>query len=66
MTHYLRQFFASDDLPQSLQAASEPFAELAKLMDEQLPENSEKTTCLLRLLEAKDCAVRALLFKPPK
>lgn len=55
-THYLRQFFAYDHLPAHLQPTSRPFAELAALMDENLPENAEKSTCLRK--------VRALLFKP--
>ena len=61
--HYLLQFFSFSHLPEHLQAASAPFADLAKLIDEQLPENPEKTTALRKLLESKDCAVRALLFQ---
>ena len=61
--HYLRQFFAFEHLRDDLQAASQPFAELAQLIDESLPENPEKTTCLRYLLMAKDCGVRAVLFK---
>jgi len=63
--HYLRQFFTYQHLPQHLQAASQPFAELAALLDEQLPKNPEKTAALRFLLQAKDCAVRALLFSGP-
>jgi hypothetical protein len=68
--HYLRQFFVYDHLPPPLQAVSQGFAELAGEIDETLPENPEKTTALRKLLEAKDCAVRAVLFKgetrPPR
>jgi hypothetical protein len=67
--HYLRQFFSYDHLPEPLQAVSQGFAELAGEMDETLPENPEKTTALRKLLEAKDCAVRAMIFKgetPPR
>jgi hypothetical protein len=60
---YLLQFFEYDHLPAHLQAVSKPFGELAKRIDETLPNNPEKTTALRKLLEAKDCAVRALLFK---
>jgi hypothetical protein len=62
--HYLRQFFAWDHLPEHLGSVSRPFAALAEQIDEHmLPDNSEKTTALRKLLEAKDCAVRAVLFK---
>jgi len=59
---YLMQFFAYDHLPEHLQAVSRPFGELAKVV-ETLPSNPERSTALRKLLEAKDCAVRALLFK---
>lgn len=62
MPHYLLQFFAYGHLPDNLKAASQPFSELAELLDLHLPNNPEKTTCLRKLLEAKDCGVRALLF----
>lgn len=60
---YLMQFFEYAHLPERLQAVSKPFGELAKLMEETLPNNPEKSTMLRKLLEAKDCSVRALLFK---
>jgi ferritin-like protein len=66
--HYLRQFFAYAHLPPELQAVSRAFGELAAEIDATLPENPEKTTALRKLLEAKDCAVRAVLFqdgRPP-
>jgi ferritin-like protein len=63
--HYLRQFFVFDHLRADLRATSHPFAELAMAIDEQLPDNPEKTAALRKLLEAKDCAVRALLFQDP-
>ncbi len=60
---YLMQFFAFAHLPENLQAISKPFGELAEHLDATLPENPEKSTALRKLLEAKDCAVRAQLFK---
>jgi len=60
---YLMQFFAYEHLPEHLQEISKPFGELAKLLVEILPSNPEQTTALRKLLEAKDCAVRARLFK---
>lgn len=58
----LLQFFTFSHLPAHLQAISEPFAELAHHIVKTLPRNPERTTALRKLLEAKDCAVRALLF----
>jgi hypothetical protein len=60
---YLLQFFAYEHLPEKLQAVSKPFGDLARTIVETLPSNPERTTALRKLLEAKDCAVRALLFK---
>ena len=60
---YLIQFFAYAHLPEHLQAVSRPFGELAAKIVETLPRNPERTVALRKLLEAKDCAVRALLFK---
>jgi hypothetical protein len=57
------QFFEYKHLPEHLQSVSKPFGELAKQIVETLPSNPERTVALRKLLEAKDCAVRALLFK---
>lgn len=62
--HDLMQFFSYQQLPPHLQAVSKNFHALAKHLDETLPSNPEKTAALRKLLEAKDCAVRAVLFKP--
>lgn len=62
-THYLLQFFACSHLPPHLQAVSSPFCDMAARIIDTLPDNPERTTALRKLLEAKDCAVRALLFK---
>lgn len=63
MHDYLLQFFTFEHLPEHLQAVSKPFCDLANQMVETLPSNPERTAALRKLLEAKDCAVRALLFK---
>lgn len=60
---YLSQFFAYEHLPPHLQAVSKPFGELSQKIIAELPSNPERTTALRKLLESKDCAVRALLFK---
>jgi hypothetical protein len=53
------KFFAYKHLPPVLQEVSKPIAQLAECMEELLPEGPEKTTGLRKLLEAKDCFVRA-------
>lgn len=60
---YLLQFFKSEHLPENLRSVSQPFGVLAFDLCKQLPKNPERTTALRKLLEAKDCAVRALIFK---
>lgn len=55
------QFFEYKHLPEHLQAVSKPFGELARQIVETLPSNPERTVALRKLLEAKDCAVRALI-----
>lgn len=59
----IMQFFAYQHLPEKLQAVSKPFGELAKTIVETLPRNPERSVALRKLLEAKDAAVRANLFK---
>lgn len=57
----LLKWFRFAHLPQHLQEVSAPCAELATKMDEALPESAEKTAGMRKLLEAKDCFVRAKL-----
>lgn len=57
------QFFVYEHLPEHLQVISKPFSILANALVEMLPRNPERTTALRKLLEAKDCAVRAALYK---
>lgn len=56
------QFFAYEHLREDLQAKSKPFGELAKWMVETLPRNPERSAALRKLMEAKDCAVRASIY----
>ena len=60
------QFFAYDHLPKDLQAVSKPFYSLAISFYDKLPRNPERSMMLRKLLEAKDCAVRAYIYKQPK
>ena len=57
----LMKYFAYNHLPEHLQTVSKPFYELANKIDTELPINSESTTALRKLIEAKDAAVRAAL-----
>lgn len=61
MKEFLLQFFVYDHLPPRLAAVSKPFGDLANQIVDTLPRNPERTVALRKLLEAKDCAVRALL-----
>jgi hypothetical protein len=57
------QFFAYDHLRADLQVKSKPFGDLAQWMVDTLPRNPERSAALRKLLEAKDCAVRASIYK---
>lgn len=59
----LLQFFKYDHLPVAMQVVSRPFGELAKLLVQNLPSNQERHEAVRKLLEAKDCAVRAAIYK---
>ena len=62
-TEPMIQFFTYLHLPKHLADVSEPFCNLARVIMEDLPRNPERTVALRKLLEAKDCAVRAVLFE---
>lgn len=53
------RFFHYEHLPVHLRSVSQPFCALAVHMATQLPRNAETSAMLRKLLEAKDCAVRA-------
>ncbi len=55
------KFFKYEHLPTHLQERSKPFADLANQMAETLPGGPEVSAGLRKLLEAKDCFVRAAL-----
>ena len=60
-TEAVLKFFEYEHLPEHLQEISKPLCDLAHEMAESLPENAEVTVGLRKLLEAKDCFVRAKL-----
>lgn len=55
----LIKYFTWAHLPECLQTTSRECCDLARMMDDELPESAEKTAGLRKLLEAKDCFVRA-------
>jgi hypothetical protein len=58
------QYFEYAHLRADLQEVSKPFCDLAHEMVATLPMCAELSAGLRKLLEAKDCAVRAKLHKP--
>lgn len=61
MPNPIMKYFEYQHLPPHLQEVSKPIGDLAKQMDEQFPDGAEKSAGLRKLLEAKDCLVRAKL-----
>lgn len=55
------RYFEYGHLPESLQVIAKPISELADMMVDELPDGPEKAAGLRKLLEAKDCFVRANL-----
>jgi hypothetical protein len=61
-TEAILVYFEASHLPHPLREVSEPFGDLARHVAHRV-EGPEATVALRKLLEAKDCAVRAAL--PP-
>ncbi len=59
-TEQILSYFEYGHLSERLQDVARPFAELAHVVANDLS-GPEATVCLRKLLEAKDCAVRAAL-----
>lgn len=57
----IMKYFEYAHLPPHLQEVSKPIGDLAHQMNDQLPDGPEKSAGLRKLLEAKDCLVRAKL-----
>ena len=62
-TASLLRFFDHAHLPAELAAVSQPAGDLARQMADLLPDGPELTAGLRKLLEAKDCFVRATVDK---
>ena len=63
MASPILKYFEYSHLPEKLKAVSEPFSKLAWELENNLPDGAEKSAGLRKLLEAKDCMVRAALDK---
>lgn len=57
----IMQYFAYAHLPPELQGVSAAIANVAEGMELSLPDGAEKSAGLRKLLEAKDCFVRAAI-----
>ena len=64
MASPILRYFASEHLPTPLQSVSRLFQDVAGHLEVTLPDGPEKSAGLRKLLEAKDCAVRAALDLP--
>ena len=60
-THAVAKHFTYAHLPSHLQTISKPCHDLAEAMLQELPDGPELIAGLRKLLEAKDCFVRAAL-----
>ena len=58
------KYFAYAHLPPKLQTVSKPIGDLAQTLEALLPDGPEKSAAMRKLLEAKDCFVRAALDMP--
>lgn len=63
MNESMLQFFEYKHLSLAMQDVSRPFCELARALVATVGRNPERTAALRKLLEAKDCAVRASIYK---
>jgi hypothetical protein len=61
MSSPILKYFTYAHLPEHLQDVSKPMGEMASAFDVTLPDGPEKSAGLRKLLEAKDCFVRAKL-----
>ena len=65
MQDRIMQFFAYEHLKPELAEVSKPFGLLAHAIVATVPQNPERTVALRKLLEAKDAAVRAMVYVEP-
>ncbi len=58
------QYFEYEHLPAHLKDISRPICALAQFLEDIVPDGPEKSAGMRKLLEAKDCFVRAGLETP--
>ena len=58
------KYFGYDHLPYQLQYISKQFYDLAHFLENNVPDGPEKSAGMRKLLEAKDCMVRANIVFP--
>jgi hypothetical protein len=61
MANAMLKWFNWQHLPAHLQGVSAPLKTVAEQLDAALPEGPEKSAGMRKLLEAKDCFVRAAI-----
>lgn len=61
LTPPIMKFFAYEHLHPKLQEVSKPICDVARIYEASLPDSAEKAAGLRKLMEAKDCMVRAAL-----
>ena len=59
--HQSLKYFEFGNLPEHVQVVVKPIHALAVKLDKSLPNGSEKSAGLRKLLEAKDCIIRAAI-----
>ena len=57
----IMKYFTYKHLPEKLQVVSEPICKLAEALNANITDSDEKAAGMRKLLEAKDCFVRAHL-----
>lgn len=61
MANPIMKYFEYEHLPPHLQEISKPFGDMAQAFNSSIADGPEKSAGLRKLLEAKDCMVRAAL-----
>ena len=58
----MMKHFKSDDLPEAVREVGKPFEGLAATICNSIAPGPERTVSLRKLLESRDCAVRAKMY----
>jgi len=60
----IMRFFECDGQPMNVRHVADPIGRLAQMMHDMIPDGPEKSAGLRKLLEARDCFVRAYTVAP--